>query len=286
MAFAFDEIFAYGGQLIVAAKKRVPKALGIGEEKIDHSAYIEGNTQIGKVDAFSDATATLMVGREDTIGTNRSLYIRGNTIMEGDSGTPFTLNVNGDVTIVGNTKQTGNTVQTGTIKASGTITASNFVGSVGTASGKSSGAKAFDIPHPSKEGYRLRHICVEGPESAVYYRGRTNKNTIPLPLYWKDLIDPASLTVTLTPIGAHQNIIVKRWDSEFIYLQGQGGGPVNCFYHVYAERKDVNPLLTEYEGNSRYDYPDPNFSEKSDIPIEERNYTDPNYKFPRNTYTV
>ena len=47
MAFAFDEIFAYGGQLIVAAKKVVPKALGIGEEKIDHSAYIQGNTQIG-----------------------------------------------------------------------------------------------------------------------------------------------------------------------------------------------------------------------------------------------
>ena len=258
MAFAFDEIFAYGGQLIVAAKKRVPKALGIGEEKIDHSAYIEGNTQIGKVDAFSDATATLMVGREDTIGTNRSLYIRGNTIMEGDSGTPFTLNVNGDVTIVGNTKQTGNTVQTGTIKASGTITASNFVGSVSSASGKSSGAKAFDIPHPSKEGYRLRHICVEGPESAVYYRGRTNKNTIPLPLYWKDLIDPASLTVTLTPIGAHQNIIVKRWDAENIYLQNQGALPINCFFHVFAQRIDIERLIPEYEGQSTDDYPGDN----------------------------
>ena len=258
MAFAFDEIFAYGGQLIVAAKKRVPKALGIGEEKIDHSAYIEGNTQMGKVDAFSDATATLMVGRENTKGTNRSLYIRGNTIMEGDSGTPFTLNVNGDVTIVGNTEQTGNTVQTGTIKASGTITASNFVGSVSSASGKSSGAKAFDIPHPSKEGYRLRHICVEGPESAVYYRGRTNKNTIPLPLYWKDLIDPASLTVTLTPIGAHQNIIVKRWDAENIYLQNQGALPINCFFHVFAQRIDIERLIPEYEGQSSDDYPGDN----------------------------
>ena len=258
MAFALDEIFAYGGQLIVAAKKRVPKALGIGEEKIDHSAYIEGNTQIGKVDAFSDATATLMVGRENTKGTNRSLYIRGNTIMEGDSGTPFTLNVNGDVTIVGNTKQTGNTVQTGTIKASGTITASNFVGSVSSASGKSSGAKAFDIPHPSKEGYRLRHICVEGPESAVYYRGRTNKNTIPLPLYWKDLIDPASLTVTLTPIGAHQNIIVKRWDAENIYLQNQGALPINCLFNVFAQRIDIERLIPEYECQSTDDYPGDN----------------------------
>ena len=258
MAFAFDEIFAYGGQLIVAAKKIVPKALGVGKEKVDHTAYIQGNTQIGKVDAFSDANATLMIGREDTIGTNRSLYIRGNTIMEGDSGTPFTLNVNGDVTIVGNTKQTGNTVQTGTIKASGTITASNFVGSVSSASGKSSGAKAFDIPHPSKEGYRLRHICVEGPESAVYYRGRTNKNIIPLPLYWKDLIDPASLTVTLTPIGAHQNIIVKRWDAENIYLQNQGALPINCFFHVFAQRIDIERLIPEYEGQSTDDYPGDN----------------------------
>ena len=40
MAFAFDELFAYGGQLIVAAKKRVPKALGLGEEKIDHSCLL------------------------------------------------------------------------------------------------------------------------------------------------------------------------------------------------------------------------------------------------------
>ena len=178
--------------------------------------------------------------------------------MEGDSGTPFTLNVNGDVTIVGNTKQTGNTVQTGTIKASGTITASNFVGSVSSASGKSSGAKAFDIPHPSKEGYRLRHICVEGPESAVYYRGRTNKNIIPLPLYWKDLIDPASLTVTLTPIGAHQNIIVKRWDAENIYLQNQGALPINCFFHVFAQRIDIERLIPEYEGQSTDDYPGDN----------------------------
>ena len=73
MAFAFDEIFAYGGQLIVAAKKVVPKALGIGEEKIDHSAYIQGNTQIGKPDAFSSAAATLMVGREDTKGTPNAI---------------------------------------------------------------------------------------------------------------------------------------------------------------------------------------------------------------------
>ena len=72
-----------------------------------------------------------------------------------------------------------------------------------------------------------------------------------------------SISVQLQPIGSHQNIIIKRWDDQFIHLQGQGL-PIDCFYHVYAERKDVNPLLTEYEGNGRYDYPDPNFVENSD----------------------
>ena len=93
MAFAFDELFAYGGQLIVAAKKRVPKALGIGEEKIDHSAYIEGNTQIGKVDAFSSAAATLMVGREDTKGTSLSVNVKGCQQIDGDSGAADGLTV-------------------------------------------------------------------------------------------------------------------------------------------------------------------------------------------------
>ena len=248
MAFAFDELFVYGGQIIASAKKIVPKALGVGNEKIDHSVYIQGNTQIGKPDAFSDANATLMIGREDTKGTDRSLFIRGNTKLEGDGGTKYTLNVNGDVTIVGDTKQTGNITASGTVKAA-TLIGDHSSGSIGGGvSGKSAGAKAFDIPHPSKEGYRLRHICVEGPESAVYYRGRTNKNIIPLPLYWKDLIDPASLTVTLTPIGAHQNIIVKRWDAENIYLQNQGAMPINCFFHVFAQRVDIKRLQVEYEG--------------------------------------
>ena len=95
MAFALDEIFRYTGQLIVAAKKRVHKALGLGKEKIDHSAYIEGNTQIGKVDAFSSAKATLMVGREDNKGTDNSLYVNGNVDIRGDSGTPNALYVTG-----------------------------------------------------------------------------------------------------------------------------------------------------------------------------------------------
>ena len=274
MAFAFDELFVYGGQIIASAKKIVPKALGVGNEKIDHSAYIQGNTQIGKPDAFSSASATLMVGREGTKGTSLAINTKGNQKIEGDGGTSFSLEV------------TGGEVHFTNDLICDAIGPTSLAARFGVADQKP--VKPFDIQHPTKgEGWRLRYVSLEGPESGVYCRGRVkNQKIIKLPDYWKDLVHEDSISVQLQPIGHHQNIIVKRWDSEFIYLQGQGGGPVNCFYHVYAERKDINSLLTEYEGNSRYDYPDPNFSEKSDIPIEERNYIDPNYKFPRNTYTT
>ena len=38
--------------------------------------------------------------------------------------------------------------------------------------GKARIDKGFDIAHPTREGKRIRHIFVEGPESAIYIRGR------------------------------------------------------------------------------------------------------------------
>ena len=278
MAFAFDEIFAYGGQLIVAAKKRVPKALGLGKEKIDHSAYIEGNTQIGKVDAFSSAKATLMVGREDTKGTDNSLYVNGNVDIRGDSGTPNALYVTGGGGV-------DSLFVAGDLYVSGKIDGGNKGRLASRFASADAKPKPFDIKHPSKDGYRLRYACIEGPEVGVYCRGRVRgEKIIKLPDYWKDLVDVESISVKLQPIGAHQDIIVKRWDENFIYLQAQGGMPVNCFYHVYAARKDVNPLYVEYQGDSWRDYPDPNFNPET--APDEPNYNDVNYRPKRNTITI
>ena len=137
--------------------------------------------------------------------------------------------------------------------------------------------KPFDIQHPTKgEGWRLRYACIEGPEVGVYFRGRVRREkVIVLPKVWKGLVHTNSISVQLQPIGAHQDVIIKRWDDEKIYLQSMGGMPIDCFYHVYAERKDINPLITEYQGDSCSDYPDPNHHT---IPEQERNcllYTSP-----------
>jgi len=156
--------------------------------------------------------------------------------------------------------------------------------------------KAFDIEHPTKgKGHRLRYVCLEGPESAVYCRGRLKEsNVITLPDYWKGLVHEDSITVQLQPIGSNQNLVIQEFNNEFIVIAEDSTNTdlvtdlstIDCFYHVYGERKDVNPLLVEYEGNSRYDYPDPNFREDSDIPFEDLNFVDPKYNFPRNTITT
>ncbi len=147
--------------------------------------------------------------------------------------------------------------------------------------------KPFDIKHPSKKGHRLRYACIEGPEVAVYYRGRLRgNNIIELPYYWKDLVHEDSITVELQPIGKKQYLIIESFNNREIVIKDYNadmGGQIDCFFHVYGERKDINPLITEYEGEKCTDYPDPNHHT---IPDEERNYNDPNYRGDRNTITM
>ena len=272
-----------GGQLKVGSG--VVPAVGEGDKRVNGSVYAEGPVQIGDQGAFGSNTATLMVGRTtnsdaDCSPAALSVNVKGCQQIDGDSGMANGLLVSGGSSV--------NTVKIiGDLEVTGDINGGNkgrLAARFATADGLP--PKAFDIEHPTKgKGWRLRYVCLEGPEAGVYFRGRLkNEKVIKLPDSWKGLVHTDSISVQLHPIGSHQNIIVKRWDDDFIYLQGQGL-PIDCFYHVYGERKDVNSVLVEYEGNSRYDYPDPNWNENSEMSPEERNLRDPNYKYPRNTIT-
>jgi hypothetical protein len=120
--------------------------------------------------------------------------------------------------------------------------------------------KSFDIPHPTKENHRLRYICLEGPSAEVYIRGKLKgSNVIELPDYWKGLVDPESITVTLTPIGTSQDLFYEEveWCST-IKVMNASGGPINCSYTVFAERKDTPKNIPEYQGLTPADYPGDN----------------------------
>ena len=257
-----------GKQLLVGWG--LPKALGKGKKQIRGSAYVEGPLQVGNDTQYERVEATVMIGEEDNNDamvaaaasvqdiedgveskqrpSKLSLKVKGNTVIEGDDKTPDALVVDGDVTV-----------------NNGNLHTTNLLGCTGQAVAltnstiNSQGWKGFDIKHPNKDKHRLRHVCVEGPEAAIYHRGRVcnGKNVIDLPSYWRGLIDYETLTVQLTAIHSHQNVIVKRISpiEGRIYLQAQGGMPVDCFYHIMAARVDGEPLIVEYEGEGPADYP-------------------------------
>ena len=135
--------------------------------------------------------------------------------------------------------------------AGGVMTGVNIKGCVGK--------KDFDIPHPTKEGWRLRHVCIEGPTADVYVRGKLkDSNVIELPEYWRKLVDPETITVNLTSIGAYQELYVDEieWGTR-ITIKTNSGSSINCYYTVYGERVDTDKNIPEYEGTYD-DYPGDN----------------------------
>ena len=232
MSWNVDDV-NIGGQLHVGTG--VYPAIKEGRNKINGSAALEGPVVVGPPKTYGSTEATLMVGplsNDDpdcpsaphalkVTGPGEAVYVKGNMYVSG----------------------TVDCLSTGRLEARHA-----------TADSK---PKLFDMPHPSEAGRRLAHACIEGPEVSVFYRGRCrNSKEIVFPSYWKDLVHINSISVQLQPIGAHQDIIVKRWDDEKVYLQAKGGMPIDCFYHIYAERKDCGPLVVEYTGEEYTDRPE------------------------------
>lgn len=120
--------------------------------------------------------------------------------------------------------------------------------------------KPFDILHPTKEGHRLRYVCLEGPSAEVYVRGTLkDSNIIDLPDYWRQLVDSESIGVLLTPIGVYQELYWEKieWGSKII-IKNNSGSAINCHYVIFAERKDTSKNIPEYKGLTPLDYPGDN----------------------------
>jgi hypothetical protein len=267
---SFDDIYVKG-QIFNVKDPVGPEVLGRGPFKIRGSSYIQGPALIGDHKTWPNITATVMIGPLKNSDSPKP-YIPASGLVVGVGTTgvgigtssktcevstvwsPFSLAVFGGAIVYENLLVSKNVIKPG----SGNIVAE---GEVKSQCGEHvlSSKKNFDIPHPTKEGWRLTHACLEGPEAAVYFRGRlTNKSIIKLPEYWKKLVDSTTITVSITPIGSHQDIIVKRVSNVEIALQSKGGFPIDCFYHVFGERMDTEKLIVEYEGNIE-DYPGDNY---------------------------
>lgn len=166
----------------------------------------------------------------------------------------------------GNLKLDQNITSVINVTGSGNCTFPTFTGNLtGNVTGVASGNKtlaSFDIPHVKDKGKRIRHIVAEGPEPGIYIRGQLkNSNVIELPEYWNGLVDPETITVTMTQIGYSQDLIVDKieWGNRILIKSGTGAN-IHCFYEVWAARW-LNPmnhdekLQVVYEGETPNDYP-------------------------------
>ena len=261
------------------------------------TAVINGPVYIGKTSASPGYEANLNVASnaatQNPLDVNpayqSTLAIKadGNLTVEGDGKTANALLISG-----------GSSVDTihviGDMFVSGKVDCGNKGVLAARFAAADASPKPFDLEHPTKgKGHRLRYACIEGPEVGVYYRGRLKgKNIIELPYYWKDLVHEDSITVQLQPIGKNQNLVIESFNSSYVVIELGANQDfltneilIDCFYHVYAERKDINPLIVEYEGNSWEDYPDPNF-DPNKVDEDKKTYNDPRFSGPPNTITT
>ena len=237
-----------------------------------------GNDYSAVLNVSSDSCEQIPFDQQPKLDVKLAGKFDGNVKIEGDDKTDFGLEVSGG-------KEDPLHVKGDIICDA--ISPRSVAARFGVADSK---PKPFDLKHPTKgEGHRLRYACIEGPEVGVYYRGRLKgKNIIELPYYWKDLVHEDSITVQLQPIGKNQNLVIESFNSSYVVIELGANQDfltneilIDCFYHVYAERKDVNPLITEYQGDNCFDYPDPNYKPDAVNP----RYDDPKFSGPPNTIT-
>jgi hypothetical protein len=119
----------------------------------------------------------------------------------------------------------------------------------------------FDINHPTKPGWRLRHVCLEGPEIGVYLHGRNKGNVINLPDYWRGLVKQETISVVLTPIGNPYVLYIQKIEDNKVYIGSNTDtifkdriDEIEYNYVIHASRYD-DDLIVEYEGESHLDYP-------------------------------
>jgi len=221
-----------------------PIALGLGPTEARGSCYFEGPVIMGDPGSFPIVNATVMIGPNINSESSVPVILGG---LCTPLHNPYSLCVTGDAAIFDNLDVQSNIAAGSNIIAQGEVM-SRCGGHILSAK------KNFDIPHPTKEGWRLRHTCPEGPSHDVYVRGKIKgSDIIELPEYWIGFVDPESITVSLTAIGSYQNVIVEKIENNKVYLKSETS--INCHYHIFAERIDGEKLIAEYEGDTPADYP-------------------------------
>ncbi|MDN5768115.1 MAG: hypothetical protein L0H96_17885 [Humibacillus sp.] len=120
----------------------------------------------------------------------------------------------------------------------------------------SNGTKHFVIDHPlDPENRSLNHVCIEGPEAAVYYRGSgrlvDGRAVVELPEYFEALTRVDDRTVMLTAVSEEDEPVAGLAaspirDGRFVVRAADQSNPRQRFHwEVKAVRADVDRVVVE-----------------------------------------
>jgi hypothetical protein len=234
--FVGDNVFSYGRCNSAAdtdniAANPLPDGTAFSVTNLGAASF-EGSVSSG-----SDMTISTNASSHGRIVSNRLLIDSALEFVVGSTqGTSFensiTCTANGSTSLYYNGSfrlgtTTGGVLVTGDLDVNGSISGTT---------------KSFDIKHPTKKGKRLHHGVLEGPEHAVYIRGRSKNSVIELPDYWLGLVHEETITVQLTAIGKSIDLYVKDIVNNTIEVEND----CEYFYFIQAERKDVERFEVEY----------------------------------------
>ena len=165
-------------------------------------------------------------------GSGSNNIIIGNNLETTDNNKILIGNKNIDINVSDSEPLIEGDVLAGTLHVNGTLSANS---------------KQFVIQHPSKKSHLLVHACLEGPENAVFYRGRSKiydkEGIIKLPDYVKGLISEGSISVQLTAIKCFCELYVEYIDLPYISVCGKRS--CEFYYEVKGTRKDISELEVE-----------------------------------------
>jgi hypothetical protein len=236
--------------LVYANSGVVSSSTTTGALQVTGGVGISNNLNVGlAANAATVNASTINVGQMNGVTIGNSGAVLYGTLNSSSAsqtnvttiGNLTTLDVTGRIRSIGQIQANSGIASTSTTTGALTV-----IGGVGITGALYATTKSFDIDHPLRPGTRLRHGSLEGPEFGVYVRGRlTNSLTIQLPDYWTKLVDPASITVTLTPIGYYQELYVSNINNNQVLIVNRLDPSVDCYYTVWAERADIDPLEVE-----------------------------------------
>ena len=203
-----------------------------------------GNDSKGALLFYTNPNLSHTLGLGMKIDNDQMAHMYGNVNISGSVNIKDSLKIEkslsvGEKSYLSNVNIQGNLSVLGSVNIGGSLNIGNKIYiSDGHISAE---VKNFLIDHPTIEGKKLRHGCLEGPENGIYCLGTlvnsNNLTTIHLTDYFTALVGD-KYTVNLTPHGPYY-VYVKESNKNMVLVESDSDN-YGFDYFIIGQRSPIN----------------------------------------------